>query len=182
LSARPAIIFTAIFLLLLPIYRYYDRPADTAAAAKAQEEQESLLKLNGIDSITVKRGSESLRYDKTQDGKLYQLVEPQGKFVPQDLMQALASLLISAKQVEVVADNTKDLAQFGLDNPRSEMVINSANLPKPIHIFFGAENPTHTAIYAQIEGIPKVFLLGRNLEYYQSVMFEWVEGKQGKNA
>ena len=182
MSARPAIVFTALFLLLLPIYRYFDLPADKRAAAKVEEQQESLLKLNGIDSITVKRGSETLRYEKTADGKLYQLVEPQGKFVPQDLMQALASLLISAKQVEVVAENTNDLAQFGLDHPRSEMTIGATGTGQPIRIFFGAENPTHTAIYAQIEGIPKVFLLGRNLEYYQSVMFEWVEGKQGKNA
>ena len=181
MSARPAIIFTALFLLLLPIYWYFDQPAERAAA-KVEEQQESLLKLNGIDSITVKRGSETLRYEKTADGKLYQLVEPQGKFVPQDLMQALASLLISAKQVEVVAENTNDLAQFGLDHPRSEMTIGATGTGQPIRIFFGAENPTHTAIYAQIEGIPKVFLLGRNLEYYQSVMFEWVEGKQGKNA
>jgi hypothetical protein len=27
-----------------------------------------------------------------------------------------------------------------------------------------------------------VFLLGQNLEYYQSLMFQWIEGKQGKNA
>jgi len=180
-SARPAIVFTALFLLLLPIYWYFDQPADKRAA-NVEEQQESLLKLNGIDSITVKRGDETLRYQKTADGKLYQLVEPQGKFVPQDLMQALASLLISAKQVEVVAQNANDLAQFGLDHPRSEMTIGATGTGQPIRIFFGAENPTHTAIYAQIEGIPKVFLLGRNLEYYQSVMFEWVEGKQGKNA
>ena len=181
MSARPAIVFTALFLLLLPIYWYFDQPADKRAA-NVEEQQESLLKLNGIDSITVKRGDETLRYQKTADGKLYQLVEPQGKFVPQDLMQALASLLISAKQVEVVAQNANDLAQFGLDHPRSEMTIGATGTGQPIRIFFGAENPTHTAIYAQIEGIPKVFLLGRNLEYYQSVMFEWVEGKQGKNA
>jgi hypothetical protein len=180
-SARPAIVFTALLLLLLPIYWYFDQPADKRAA-NVEEQQESLLKLNGIDSITVKRGDETLRYEKTADGKLYQLVEPQGKFVPQDLMQALASLLISAKQVEVVAQNANDLAQFGLDHPRSEMTIGATGTGQPIRIFFGAENPTHTAIYAQIEGIPKVFLLGRNLEYYQSVMFEWVEGKQGKNA
>ena len=68
MSARPAIVFTALFLLLLPIYQYFDRPADKRAA-NVEEQQESLLKLNGIDSITVKRGSETLRYEKTADGK-----------------------------------------------------------------------------------------------------------------
>jgi hypothetical protein len=180
-SPRGAIVFTALFLILLPFYLYFDRPAERPGAnVRAQEE--SLLKLNGIDSVSITRGNESLRYQKTADGKLYNLVEPQGKFVPQDLMQALVALLVNAKQVEVVSDNLKDVAQFGLDHPRSEMTITGAGNGKPIHMFFGSENPTHTAIYAEIEGIPKVFLLGRNLEYYQTVMFEWIEGKQGKNA
>lgn len=181
MSARPAIIFTALFILLLPVYLYFDKPADRPMT-KAEQQQESLLKLDSINSIAIKRGTEGLRYEKTSDGKLFQLVEPPGKFVPQDLMQALAGLLIDAKQVEVVAENSNDLAQFGLDNPRSEMTINAPGIEKPIHLFFGAENPTHTAVYARIEGIPKVFLLGRNLSYYESVIFEWVEGKQGKNA
>ena len=183
MSPRSAIVFTALFLILFPIYRYVDRPAESPAA-QVQEQEESLLKLGAIDSVTVTRGSETLRYELTADGKLFQLVQPKGAFVPQDLMQALAALLISAKQVEVVADNISDLAQFGLDQPKSEMTIVSSagGTSQPVQIYFGAENPTHTAIYARIEGIPKVFLLGRNLEYYQSVMFEWIEGKQGKSA
>jgi hypothetical protein len=180
-SPRPAIIFTALILFLFPIYRYFDH-AGARAMAKTEQQQENLFKLNDINSIAVKRGNESLRYERTADGKLFKLVEPSGAFVPQDLMQALASLLVNAKQVEVMSENSNDLAQYGLDHPRSEMTVAGSGNSKPVHIFLGAENPTHTAIYAQIEGIPKVFLLGRNLEYYQAVMFEWVEGKQGKNA
>jgi hypothetical protein len=37
-------------------------------------------------------------------------------------------------------------------------------------------------VYAQIEGLPQVFLLGKNLQYYETLMFQWIEGKQGKNA
>ncbi|MGO9452330.1 MAG: DUF4340 domain-containing protein [Candidatus Binataceae bacterium] len=182
MSPRSAIIFTALFLVLFPIYRYVDRPPESAAA-KVEEQEESLLKLNAIDSLTLTRGSETLRFQMTPDGKLFQLVQPQGAFVPQDLMQALASLLVSAKEVEVVSEDINDLAQFGLDIPRSEMtIVPTGGTGQPVHLYFGAENPTHTAIYARIEGIPKVFLLGRNLEYYESVMFEWVEGKQGKGA
>ena len=116
------------------------------------------------------------------DGKLYELVTPPGKFIPHDLMDAVASLLINAKSVEVVAENSNDLAQFGLDHPKSVITVEGTGQPQPIKLAFGNENPTHTAIYAQIEGIQKVFLLGVNIEYYQSLMFQWVEGKQGKNA
>ena len=181
MSPRPAIYYTLVFFILLPVY-FWIQPSIKPAGALEQKE-ESLLKLGGgIDAITVASGSESLRFQKTKDGKLYELVAPQGKFVPHDLMDAMVSLLTSAKSVEVVADNSTDLAQFGLDHPKSVVTIEAPGQPQPIKIAFGNENPTHTAIYAQIEGIPKVFLLGQNMEYYQSLMFQWIEGKQGKNA
>ncbi|HKN14554.1 MAG TPA: DUF4340 domain-containing protein [Candidatus Binatus sp.] len=181
MSARPAIFYTIVFFILLPTY-FWIQPSTKPATALEQKE-ESLLKLGGgIDAITVASRSESLRFQKTKDGKLYELVAPQGKFVPHDLMDAMVSLLTSAKSVEVVADNSTDLAQFGLDHPKSVVTIEAPGQLQPIKIAFGNENPTHTAIYAQIEGIPKVFLLGQNMEYYQSLMFQWIEGKQGKNA
>jgi hypothetical protein len=180
-SARPAIFYTIVFFILLPIY-FWIQPSVKPASA-LEEKQESLLKLGGgIDAITVSSGSESLRFQKDKDGKFYNLVAPPGKFVPHDLMDAMVSLLTSAKSVEVVANDSTDLAQFGLDHPKSVITVEAPGQPQPIKIAFGNENPTHTAIYAQIEGIPKVFLLGQNLEYYQSLMFQWIEGKQGKSA
>lgn len=181
MRARPAILYTIVFFILLPIY-FWIQPSIQPATALEQKE-ESLLKLSGgIDAITVSSGSESLRFQKTKDGKLYQLVAPPGKFVPHDLMDAMVSLLMNAKSVEVVAEDSNDLVQFGLDHPKSVITVEGPGQPQPIKLAFGNENPTHTAIYAQIEGIPKVFLLGENIEYYQSLMFQWIEGKQGKNA
>jgi len=180
-STRPAIFYTIVFFILLPLY-FWIQPSVKPEGA-LEEKQESLLKLDGgIDAITVSSGAESLKFQKTKDGKLYDVVAPPGKFIPHDLMDAMVSLLMNAKSVEVVAEDTTDLAQFGLDHPKTEVVIEAPGQPQPIKIAFGNENPTHTAIYAQIEGIPKVFLLGQNLEYYQSLMFQWIEGKQGKNA
>jgi hypothetical protein len=179
-SVRPAIFYTIAFFILLPIY-FWIQPSIKPANA-LEEKQESLFKLNGIDAITIASGIESLRFQKSKDGTFYELVAPPGKFVPRDLMEAMVSLLTSAKSVEVVAENSNDLAQFGLDHPKSVVTIEGPGQPQPIKIAFGNENPTHTAIYAQIEGVPKVFLLGENIEYYQSLMFQWIEGKQGKNA
>ncbi len=179
MSPRHAIIFTILIAILLPFYQYFDRPEVKVAALKA--DQESLLKLDSVDSITVIRGNTTIQYQLTPDGKHWQIVQPAGKFIPQDLMQALAALLINAKSVEVVSTNPNDLAQFGLNHPSGQLIIKNRDR-KPINIYFGSENPTGTAIYARIEGIPKVFLLGKNLEYYQTLMIQWVEGKQGKNA
>ena len=175
-----ALIFTAVIAVLLPFYYLVDRPE--IKVAQATTDQESLLNLSDVNSIAISRPNEKIAYEKEADGRRYKLVEPEGKFIPQDLMQAMAQLLVQAKSVEVIATNPKDLSEYGLDSPRAEIVVSGNGHAGPIHIYLGADNPTKTAIYARIEGIPKVFLLGSNLAYYQSLMFQWVEGKQGKNA
>ena len=180
MSPRSAILFTVMIAILLPFYYFVDRPE--LRLKEMASAQESLLDLpGGIDTITVTRGDEKVRYTRRSDGQ-YKVVDPDGKFVPQDLMKALADLLEGAKTVEVVSTNPKDYAEFGLDQPKGEIVLEAASKKQPINIYFGNENPTHTAVYARIENNPKVFLLGKNLEYYQTLMFQWVEGKQGKNA
>lgn len=180
MSPLKAIIFTVLIAILLPYYYYMDRPELRLKEVSASTEENLLDLPGGIDTLSVVRPNEKVSYTRRSDGQ-YKLVEPDGKFVPQDLMKALADLIEGAKSVEVVSTNPKDLAEFGLDQPKGQLVVES-NSKKPITIFFGSENPTHTAVYARIEGVPKVFLLGANLEYYQSLMFQWVEGKQGKNA
>jgi hypothetical protein len=179
MSPRHAILFTIVFAALLPYYYLIDTPA--LKMVRLKQEQESLLKLSSINAIALTRGAETIRFETTADPKRYQVVEPSNAFIPQDLMQAITALLLGAKSVEVVSDNPNDLRQFGIDQPTTTMVI-SAPGHEPIHVEFGSLNPTKTAVYARIVGIPKVFLMGRNLEYYQTLMFQWVEGKQGKNA
>jgi len=181
LSPFRAIFFTALIAILLPYYYFVDRPE--LRLKELQPAQESLLNLpGGIEGITLTRGDEKVHYTKMADGSGYKLVEPEGKFVPQDLMKALAELIEGAKSVEVVSTNPNDLAEFGLDQPKGELILEPASKKPAINIFFGSENPTRTAVYARIDNSPKIFLLGANLQYYQTLMFQWVEGKQGKNA
>lgn len=180
MNIRSAIVLSVVFIILLPIY-LWGRP-EIKRDRQLTDKQESLLGLDGIDAVTLVRGTETIHFQKTADGKLYSITQPPNAFVPQDLMNATTALLINAKQVEVVSDNLNDLAQFELDHPKVSMTIETRDKPQPIKILFGGENPTKTAIYAEIVGVPKVFLLGRNLEYYQTLMFQWIEGKQGKNA
>jgi hypothetical protein len=180
MSARPAILFTILLAILVPYYVLADRPQ--VRELEVKHEHASLFDLSAIDGITITRGAETLAFHKTADGKLYRIITPANAFAPQDLMSALATLFIEAGDVEIVSDNPADLPQFGLDHPQVEMVIEAPGRPEPIRVQLGNENPTHSAIYARIGDSPKVFLLGRNLEYYQDLMFQWVEGKQGKKA
>ena len=117
MSPRSAIVFTVLIAILLPYYYFVDRPELRLKELTAST-QESLLDLpGGIDTLTVTREGEKVRYTRRADGQ-YKVVEPDGKFVPQDLMKALADLLEGAKTVEVVSTNPNDFAEFGLDRPK----------------------------------------------------------------
>ena len=57
MSARPAILYTIVFLILLPVY-FWIQPSVKPEGA-LESKQESLLKLDGgIDAITVSSGTE----------------------------------------------------------------------------------------------------------------------------
>lgn len=180
MSPRHALLFSILIAIAIPYYYFVDRPRPTIATPVS--ERTRLFKVREIDAVTITAGRRKIRFEKSPDGRTYKLVEPRGAFVPQDLMKALVSLLINAKSVEVVSTNLNDLAEFGLDRPRAEITIRAPSRRAPIEILFGSDNPTGTAIYARVKGVPKVFLLGKNLEYYRTLMLEWVEGKQGNNA
>ncbi|MGH7948980.1 MAG: DUF4340 domain-containing protein [Candidatus Binataceae bacterium] len=180
MSSRHAIIFTVLIAVLLPYYLYVDQRGELPHAPVLREA--TLLNVNEVNAITLIRGTEKLRYEKSGDGKLFRVADPPNGFIPQDLMQALATGLTGLKDVEIVADNPSDLAEFGLQDPQAELVIETPDSKKSIRILFGAQNPPRTAVYARIEGNPKIFLFGRNLDYYQNLMFQWIQGKQGKHA
>ena len=91
MSARPAIFYTNVFFILLPIY-FWIQPSVKPVSA-LEEKQESLLKLSGIDAITIASGTESLRFQKSKDGSFYEVVAPPGQFIPRDLMDAMVSIV-----------------------------------------------------------------------------------------
>jgi hypothetical protein len=179
-SARPAILFSVLLAVLLPYYFTVDRH-DTHEV-KIKQERANVLELDAVSGMVLRRGAEQVRFTRTSDGKLYQIVAPSGAFAPQDLMNALTALFLSTQEVEIVASNTDNLAQYGLDHPYLEVEIDAPGKQRPLKLQFGAENPTHTAFYAKLADSPKIFLMGLDLKYYQELIFEWVEGKHGKKA
>ncbi len=179
MSARHALLFSALVAVLVPYYCLVDRPL--ARIETIDTVPPLLLHANDIDAVTVTTGIERVRFEKSS-GDAYKLVEPRDKFVPQGLMQAIVALLLHARSVEVVAINPGDLTEFGLDRPRAEIAIETGSGSAPVEILLGDENPGATAIYARIRGGSQVFLIGKDLEYYRILLFQWVEGKQGRNS
>jgi hypothetical protein len=106
-----------------------------------------------------------------RDGGGWVVVEPAGGTVPSDLIAAFTNALAAAEEIARVVDRTDDAKQYGLDEraSRVEMVPASGD---PIIVVLGETNPTGTAVYARRGAAPEVVLVGRNIRYYEDLIFQ----------
>jgi len=168
MSWTRAAIYWAGFLALFAYWAMSLRESPTPAAHVTRvafldvaEEQ--------IVAVDVRRGDIEIRCRLVQ-GR-WQVVEPAGRSVPPDLVAALVANLTQMPDVEVVAERATNLAQFGLDHPTSQLVLGRKD-GTAISVRLGTRNPAGTAVYAQREDGPRVYLIGLNVRYYEDLLFE----------
>jgi hypothetical protein len=116
-----------------------------------------------------------------REGDSWQVVEPASvRRVPSSLITSLVENLVQSREAEVMAEAPADLSPFGLDMPRSTLVLKTNNQNASVTVFLGDRNPPATAVYARLEGSPQVFLLGLTVKYYEELLFESAgAGKKG---
>jgi hypothetical protein len=105
------------------------------------------------------------------DAGAWVVVEPAGGFVPSDLIAAFTNALAAAEEIARVSDGITDTKQYGLDERASRIEIIPAN-GDPIIVVLGQTNPTGTAVYARRDAAPEIILVGRNIRYYEDLIFE----------
>ena len=105
----------------------------------------------------------------------WKIVEPAfTRPVPSDLIAGLVDSLERSRRARLVAESAADLSPYGLDMPRSTLVVVAEGEKRPATIFLGDRNPALTAVYARLEGRPEVFLLGLTVRYYEELLSETV--------
>lgn len=133
-----------------------------------------------INGVELQRGAARVRCQRS-NGR-WRVVEPAGQTVPSDLVAALVNNVSQLPDVQVVAENSRHLKQFGLDPPLSQIRLVPAS-GDPVVVKIGSRNPAGTAVYAQRTGSQRVFLIGLNVRYYEDLVFEAVhEGSQAGEA
>jgi len=104
--------------------------------------------------------------------------EPQGAEVPADLLTALVEALAAADVIQRVGDVGGERNAFGLDEQAVTIEL-LAGAREPVALRVGGINPGGTAVYAQRVGSPDVVLIGRNVRYYEDLIFEALGPRQG---
>jgi len=105
-----------------------------------------------------------------RDGDKWRVIEPAGAPVTSDLIVSFVENLTPEKEVQIMEEAAKDLAPYGLDQPRVTVSVKGKSILATVLI--GDRNPTGSAVYARKENSQQVVLLGSGVSYYEELIFE----------
>ncbi len=167
-----ATIFAAYFLLVE--WRPNKRPGlvDPTEPAPVQQSQFITVPRDDIHEVILKRNNLSVLCRR--DGQRWVVIEPVGLEVSSDLVTSLIENLTPIKEVVIIAADPKDAAPYGLDNPKTTVIIKDKTGKEIATVSIGRENPTSSAVYVRKDPSPQVYLLGQSVSYYAQLVFEKV--------
>ncbi len=99
------------------------------------------------------------------------VLDPPAVSIPPDLIGAFANALAEAEEIARVGAADADPAAFGLDAGATRVELRPER-GEPVVVTIGGSNPTGTAVYARRQGATEVVLIGRNVRYYEDLIFQ----------
>lgn len=152
--------------LALGAYVYFvemkrELPADPAAAVRTKVFKD--LDAAKIETVTVKASAgDTTTLKKTND--TWQIVAPAESAVDVSEVSGVTTNLASLESERVVEEQPKDLAKFGLAEPRVDITFRAAGDKADRRLLLGIKTPTGGDLYAKLANEPKVFLVPAYLE------------------
>ena len=131
------------------------KPAEASADAPPK-----ILSLKPEDIAKIdlkKKGAEELVLAKDGSGK-WQITAPKPLGVEQSAVSTMVSSLSTLTAGRLVEDKASDLGQYGLSDPAFAAIITEKN-NKTHELMLGDNTPAGSAVYARLEGDPRVFTL-----------------------
>lgn len=117
------------------------------------------LKQEDISRVAIKKkGGEELDLAKGDAGK-WQITAPKPLGADQEAVSSLLSSVSSLNSDRLVDDKATDLNQYGLAQPSLELDVTTKD-SKPQKLLLGDETPAGSAVFAKLEGDPRVFTIG----------------------
>jgi hypothetical protein len=169
---RRVILYYVLFAVALFYYWNSERRPSPVQEMAPQEPRLVDVSLDRLAELHLLRGEERVRC--ARQGAIWRVVYPTGARAPADLISSLVTTLAESRPAEVIAGRATDGSAFGLGSDALRVRLYEQGNNVPVTLILGKRNPTGTAVYAQVEGSPRVLLVGRILEYYVDRLFEEV--------
>ena len=183
MSWRSIIAYYLLFVFLGGYYLLFEAQPRRQEVSQPQPSGEMRPFLNltqdSIQELVIRRleGEVVCR----REGSGWKVIKPtSARRIAPGLILSIVDSLVQSREARVMAESAADLSPFGLDIPHSTLVLKLNSQSTPVTVFLGERNPPGTAVYARLEGSPRVFLLGLTVKFYEELLFEAVgAGKKG---
>lgn len=159
MSYRAIIFYLVATILLGGIYLYEIR--QDKKKAEVQEAAKSLLKMpsDSLERIVIKRetGTITLQKKVAPHDKNWEITAPIYSTTDNAAVLSLINKLADLKYTRIIAENSGDLAQFGLVHP--VLIITYKTATASGKLTFGSESPIEYSFYATKDDLEKVYLI-----------------------
>ena len=133
----------------------HPKSAETAEASAPASPKILSLKEDDISKIELKKsGAAAVVLAKTNGN--WRISEPQALGADQSTVSSLLTSLASLNSERLVEDKASDLKQYGLGEGGYEALITEKD-NKTHNLVLGDATPTGSAVYARLDGDPRVF-------------------------
>ena len=160
MKPRGLIIATVVLAALVGALYWSNKhkPAETSEASANAPPKILTLKEDDITRIDLKKkGADELVLDKDSSGR-WQMTAPKPLGVEQPVVSGMLATLSSLSSDRLVEEKASDLNQYGLTDPAFEADVTEKD-KKTQKLLVGDNTPTGNAVYAKLEGDPRVFTI-----------------------
>lgn len=160
-----------LYLILAALAAEYLLVERRRAPRPAAERRQRFLPIeaDAVTEIRLTRGERRVAWRRAGAG--WTVVEPAEAAIPPDLIAAFANALAASEEIARVGGSEAKRADFGLDEGATRVEILTTGRD-PILITLGETNPSGTGVYAARGGAPDVVLIGRQVRYYEELIFQ----------
>jgi hypothetical protein len=127
------------------------------------------LEAGDVREVRLRRGGRTVVARRAEGA--WTVIEPPTAPTPSDLIAAFTVALLQTEEISLVGGADADPHAFGLDE-RAGRVEVVAGTGEPVVVTIGETNPTGTAVYARRGDRSEVVLIGRNVRYYEDLIFQ----------
>lgn len=167
---RQVVLLYGVCGLLAADYLLSERGAPVEDEETARQRPSFLdVQEDDVRELRIERGGRRL-VARREDG-VWEVTEPPGVGIRGDLVRAFARALTGAEEIDRVDAGRGDPAAMGFDESRSRVALVLGG-GGTLHVVLGGPNPPGTAIYARREGAPSAVVIGRDVRYYEDMLFQ----------
>jgi hypothetical protein len=173
---RQVIALYAVLAALGGLYWWLGREPPRGGSVEPKRARFLPVDARGFAAFRIARGGRAI-YARRLAGDRWEVTEPAGAPIPSDLLAAFAAALGDAEEIQQVGGPGADADTFGLGETAAHVDIDLAD-GRRLGLSIGETNATGTAVYARRDGERAIVLVGRNVRYYEDLLFQALPGGQ----